>query len=183
MIFREKELTGGRALRSVRAEDAFERERFFRRLHTGCATLASEADELTGDLELVEAMIEDTAESDDAAELAVFGAEGMLALAALSPVTRAHRRRAHRCAVSVGTDTAFRGQGLARLLLTELLALARRTGYEQAELNVTADNAAAIALYTSLGFEVCGRIPRALRMEGGGYTDELMMIKRLEETV
>ena len=62
----------------------------------------------------------------------------------------------------VGTDgdvqtlavaPAHRGRGLGRRLLEDLLAEAARRGCTQVLLEVRHDNAEALALYTSLGFE------------------------------
>ncbi|NRF69371.1 GNAT family N-acetyltransferase [Aquincola sp. S2] len=52
----------------------------------------------------------------------------------------------------VFTDPAQRGQGLARLLCTNLLAMARARGASVAYLQVDAGNAAARAVYRRLGF-------------------------------
>ena len=34
-------------------------------------------------------------------------------------------------------------------------------------------------LYESLGFEACGRIPKAFRLKNGNYEDEIVMTKAL----
>ena len=52
-----------------------------------------------------------------------------------------------------------RGLGLSRVLMTGLLEDARRAGIEQAVLDVRGNNAAAVRLYESLGFEEYGRLP------------------------
>lgn len=51
----------------------------------------------------------------------------------------------------------FRRQGIARALLGATLEEARRTGVEQAFLEVRPTNSEARALYESLGFQVIGR--------------------------
>ncbi|MFI4934912.1 MAG: GNAT family N-acetyltransferase [Caulobacterales bacterium] len=51
------------------------------------------------------------------------------------------------------TDPAYRRRGLARAVLASLLAFARGAGARRAYLQVEADNASAIALYGSAGFE------------------------------
>lgn len=53
----------------------------------------------------------------------------------------------------VATDIAFRGQGLSRLTLQTLIAWGWRAGARAACLQVQLDNAAALTLYTSLGFQ------------------------------
>jgi ribosomal protein S18 acetylase RimI-like enzyme len=54
---------------------------------------------------------------------------------------------------------AARGRGLARLLVTALVEDAGRAGIETLTLDVRGNNHAAMALYESLGFDVCGRLP------------------------
>jgi ribosomal protein S18 acetylase RimI-like enzyme len=54
---------------------------------------------------------------------------------------------------------AARGQGLARLLVTALVEDARGAGIETLTLDVRGNNHAAMALYESIGFDVCGRLP------------------------
>ena len=52
-----------------------------------------------------------------------------------------------------------RGRGLARLLLGALVDDARAHGVETLTLDVRGNNHAAMALYETFGFEVCGRLP------------------------
>jgi ribosomal protein S18 acetylase RimI-like enzyme len=54
---------------------------------------------------------------------------------------------------------AARRRGLARLLVTALVEDAAGAGVETLTLDVRGNNHAAMALYESLGFEVCGRLP------------------------
>lgn len=76
-------------------------------------------------------------------------------------------------------EPRHRGRGVARALLQEALALARSVPEVlQVNLSVNAGNAAAIRLYESLGFEVFGREPGALRIDGTLH-DELHMALRL----
>lgn len=59
--------------------------------------------------------------------------------------------------MTVGTDTAHQGRGIARRMLVHLLEVARTTGGEAALLEVRVDNDPAIHLYESLGFTRLGR--------------------------
>ena len=69
-----------------------------------------------------------------------------------------------------------RGQGVGRALMGALLQRASSIeGIEQIELSVATTQAAAAALYRSLGFESFGREPRALRI-GDRYVDEEYMV-------
>ena len=70
-----------------------------------------------------------------------------------------------------------RGNGAGRALMSALLARARALdGLEQLTLDVVASNAAARALYISLGFEVYGRQRHALKLDDGRYLDEELMV-------
>ena len=74
----------------------------------------------------------------------------------------------------------MRGKGVARQLLSEALALARSVpGLLLVSLGVNAENAAAIALYESLGFESWGLDPDAM-MVGEWLYDERYMCCRLD---
>jgi len=73
----------------------------------------------------------------------------------------------------------WRQRGLARQLLHALFTYARARGIEQIRLSVNVENPAAAALYRSMGFESYGREPRAMRV-GGRYYDEDLMSLRLD---
>lgn len=73
-----------------------------------------------------------------------------------------------------------RGRGYSRALLEALIARARTLdGVERINLGVVVGAAAARGLYTALGFEVYGRQPEALKVDGGTYCDEELMSLRL----
>ena len=69
---------------------------------------------------------------------------------------------------TIGVDTAYQGQGIGRRLLDELLAFADGG---VVYLEVRTDNAAAIGLYRSAGFEQIGLRRRYYRASGAdAYT-------------
>ncbi len=75
--------------------------------------------------------------------------------------------------------SAFRGRGIGRRLLTLIVERARDLPeLEHILLSVTSENAGALALYRSLGFEAWGTEPAALKYEGVDY-DETHMLLRL----
>ncbi len=96
-----------------------------------------------------------------------------------SRVSGASRRCAHRCTVGVGLYQRYCGLGLGRAMMEHALDLAANCGYEQAELEVVAENAPAIALYEKLGFATCGRRPHEMKYPDGSYADALLMVKQL----
>ena len=54
--------------------------------------------------------------------------------------------------LTLGVAPAWRRRGVARVLLRDLVARARAGGAQRLLLEVAADNTAAVALYTSVGF-------------------------------
>ena len=68
---------------------------------------------------------------------------------------------------------AARGGGLARTVVTALVADARRHGIETLTLDVRGNNHAAMALYESLGFTVSGRLPDFVAV-GGDRWDRVL---------
>ena len=75
---------------------------------------------------------------------------------------------------TIAVHPELRGQGIARGLLARLLATADGSGCVEVLLEVSADNASAIALYASEGFEV---IARRASYYGPGL-DALIMRRR-----
>lgn len=75
---------------------------------------------------------------------------------------------------TIAVDPGHRGQGIARDLLTRLLVVADEGSCTEVLLEVRADNAAAIALYGSFGFEA---IARRTSYYGPGL-DALIMRRR-----
>ena len=69
----------------------------------------------------------------------------------------------------------YAGQGVGRRLLDEALAESRKlSGIELINLTVTADNLAAVRLYSKLGFQTFGREARAVKASNA-YLDKLHM--------
>jgi L-amino acid N-acyltransferase len=57
---------------------------------------------------------------------------------------------------SVYVDEAWRGQGVGRLLLEELVALAKKQGFHTVLARISGDNAPSIALHERCGFVLVG---------------------------
>jgi ribosomal protein S18 acetylase RimI-like enzyme len=75
---------------------------------------------------------------------------------------------------------AARGRGVARLMCEHSQQLARDCGFQAMQFNsVVASNEVAVALWTALGFDTVGRLPRAYRHGRLGLVDCLVMYKWL----
>ena len=90
----------------------------------------------------------------------------------ISPLSRASL--AHRGDLGMGVHPDYRGHGIGRRLLQTTLAAARTFGLERVELAVLTNNAPAVALYRSAGFELEGTIRRAQKLDDG-YADDYIM--------
>jgi ribosomal protein S18 acetylase RimI-like enzyme len=89
-----------------------------------------------------------------------------------------NRHKGHIWGVYVSQQ--WRGKGIGRMLLSELIQRARAEGeVEQLQLGVAVGQNPASQLYRSLGFEVYGREPHAIKI-GDDYVDEDLMVLRLK---
>ena len=86
----------------------------------------------------------------------------------------------HVCNCGYITAPAARGRGVARAMCEHSQEAARALGYEAMQFNfVVTSNEGAIALWTKLGFETVGRLPKAFRHPKQGPVDALVMFKWL----
>ena len=88
-------------------------------------------------------------------------------------------RYRHRCDVAIALYQEYCGRGIGRIMLETILEVAKKLGYEQAELEVIADNETAIALYEKLGFIKYGTFPDNMKYKNGNYADAYWMMKKL----
>ncbi len=114
--------------------------------------------------------------SDDNFVIGAFTPERDLAgMAGFARETRLKTR--HKAVIwGVYVRPRWRGQGVGRMILTELISRARSLpGLEQIRLTVAGSQDAAIRMYESLGFEVFGHERHALMVDGE-YVDEDHMV-------
>ena len=88
-------------------------------------------------------------------------------------------RYRHRCDVAIALYQEYCGRGIGKIMLETILEVAKKLGYEQAELEVIADNETAIALYEKLGFIKYGTFPDNMKYKNGNYADAYWMMKKL----
>ena len=84
----------------------------------------------------------------------------------------------HRARFGISIDRAYWGLGIGRAMTLACIACAKEAGYAQLELEAVAENAAALALYRSVGFVEYGRNPRGFRSRLTGWQELVLM--RLE---
>ncbi len=112
--------------------------------------------------------------------LGAFKGRDLCAVLTIDP--EAHPAQAHRAwlnAVYVRPD--WRGGPVAQGLLEHAVTKATADGLLQLELYVEENNTRAIRFYEKAGFELCGRIPRAVRFSDA-FQDDLHYWLRLDPT-
>ncbi len=83
--------------------------------------------------------------------------------------------------LTLAVDPVARRQGLGRRLLAEFEETAQERGAARVFLEVSADNAAALALYTGTGYSESGRRRGYYRSPDGRRIDAILMDKPLVE--
>jgi len=72
------------------------------------------------------------------------------------------------------------GRGIARAMCAHSLDRARASGYRAMQFNfVVSTNEPAVRLWTAMGFEVVGRLPKAFEHPRLGFVDALVMSRDL----
>ena len=99
--------------------------------------------------------------------------------AGISCVGRKEKIR-HRAEFGISVDQAYWGLGIGRALTEACIECAKNAGYTQLELEVVAENRAALALYESVGFEEYGRNPKGFRSRLTGWQEVVLMRLELE---
>ncbi len=99
-------------------------------------------------------------------------------IAGTANFARGIHRQAHVAGFGVSVNKKFRKLGIGGLLAKEIFKRARRSGVRTITLGVLPRNKIAIRMYRKMGFKKYGLLPHALRT-GHGYTDEILMCRRL----
>lgn len=87
----------------------------------------------------------------------------------------------HRADFGISIDWAYWNLGIGTALTKACIECAKKAGYEQIELNVVAENKAAIALYKKVGFTEFGRNPRGFKSRLTGYQEVVYMRMELKK--
>ena len=98
----------------------------------------------------------------------------IVGLAGIDSVGDKHKIR-HRADFGISIDRAYWNLGIGTALTKACIECAKKAGYEQIELNVVAENTAAIALYKKEGFIEFGRNPRGFKSRFTGYQEVVYM--------
>ncbi len=87
---------------------------------------------------------------------------------------------AHVANCGYATAPAAQGRGIARQMCLHSLERAKERGFRAMQFNfVVSTNERAIKLWTSLGFEIVGRLPLAFEHPIHGFVDALVMYRKI----
>lgn len=167
-------------LRAAVPEDAADLIQYLKVTSGETPFLIREPDEITITMESEVAFIQNKIDSERELMLLAFvdGKHvGNCSLMSLAP----YKRYQHRCDVAIALYQEYCGCGIGKAMLETVLDIATNLGYEQAELEVVADNQKAIALYESLGFVKYGTFPDNMKYADGTYRDAYWMMKKLTQ--
>lgn len=165
-------------LRAAKTEDASDLIKYLKATSAETPFLIREPDEITITLEKEESFIRDKIDSERELMLLAFveGKHvGNCSLMSLAP----YKRYQHRCEVAIALYKEYWGLGIGKAMLETVLKVAASLGYEQAELEVVAENESAISLYEKLGFKKYGTFPDNMKYPDGSYRDAYWMMKKL----
>lgn len=82
----------------------------------------------------------------------------------------------HRAEIGISIRKDYWGHGLGTAMLRAVIEQTKANGFEQIELGVYEDNAAAVHLYEKFGFRKVGKKTRAFKLKDGTYRDEILMV-------
>ncbi|MCQ2442105.1 MAG: GNAT family N-acetyltransferase [Oscillospiraceae bacterium] len=164
-------------LRNAEKEDAEAYLEYFHIAHSETDFLTSYPDESQHDIHAVSNRLEETKQKNTALELCAF-VDGKLIASAGFDVVKNRAKTRHRANFGISVVKEYWGMGIGTELTKTCVALAKKAGYLQLELEVVADNVAAVRLYQKVGFVEYGRNPKAFRTRQGQWQEVISM--RLE---
>ena len=165
-------------LRNARPEDSADLIKYLKTTSAETPYLIREPDEITITEEKEKQFIQAKIDAERELMLVAFidGKHiGNCSLMSIAP----YKRYSHRCDVAIALYKEYYGRGIGKAMLQTVLDVAKSVGYEQAELEVMAENKDAIATYEKLGFEKFGTFPDNMKYADGSYVDAYWMMRKL----
>ena len=150
----------------------------FNATHAETDYLLSYPDENSSDPEQEARFLEEKTKSPDEIEIIAMIDGRVAGTAGIEAVGKKDKVR-HRAEFGIGILKEYWGLGLGKALAKACIQCAKEAGYTQLELNVVAENDAAISLYQSLGFVEFGRNPRGFNSRISGYQELVYMLLEL----
>ena len=150
----------------------------FNQTHAETDYLLSYPDENSFDAEQEAAFLEGKTKSPNEIEIVAI-VDGKVAGTAGIEAVGSKDKVKHRAEFGISILREYWGLGLGRALTQACIQCAREAGYLQLELNVVAENTAALSLYRGLGFEEFGRNPMGFLSRTAGFQELVSMRLKL----
>lgn len=183
MLYPKEEFTGKNGIRyTLRSPELADAEKMIDYLKTTASETEyglSYPEELDFTVKDEEDFISHYSEDKGSIMISAFDGDRLVGNASLSCVME-RKKTLHRATFGMAMLKSEWGQGLGRKILSELIAFAKKAGYEFLELEVAANNTSAVTLYKTMGFVVYGERPRSLKLKNGDYYDEFLMVLNLK---
>lgn len=167
-------------LRHGTAQDAMTVWANFQITHAQTDYLLTYPDENSFNVEQEGRFLQSKADSADEIELVAEVDGHVVGTAGIERVGTKYKVR-RRAVFGISVDQSYWGLGIGRALTRACIACAKSAGYAQLELDVVADNRAAVNLYQSEGFIEYGRNPRGFLSRHTGWQTVLLMRLPLDE--
>ena len=165
-------------LRNGDAADGLPVYENFNATHAETDFLLSYPDENSFDPEQEAQFLNEKTESSNEIEILAIIDGKVVGTAGIEAIGRKYKVK-HRAEMGISILKEYWGLGLGKALSEACIHCAKEAGYTQLELNVVAENAAAISLYKSLGFTEFGRNPRGFNSRISGYQELVYMLLEL----
>lgn len=150
----------------------------FNATHAETDYLLSYPDENSFDPEQEAQFLSEKTRSSDEIEIIAIIDGKVAGTAGIEAVGRKYKVK-HRAELGISILKEYWGLGLGKALSEACIRCAKDAGYTQLELNVVAENSAAIYLYQSLGFVEFGRNPKGFNSRKSGYQELIYMLLEL----
>ncbi len=165
-------------LRNGDASDGLTVYDVFNAAHAETDYLLSYPDENSFDPEQEAQFLQEKTNSPDEIELIAIVDGKAVGTAGIAAAGRKYKVK-HRAELGISILKEYWGLGIGKALTKACIQCAKEAGYTQLELNVVAENEAAISLYRSLGFVEFGRNPRGFNSRANGYQELVYMLLEL----
>ncbi|MBR1987034.1 MAG: GNAT family N-acetyltransferase [Mogibacterium sp.] len=164
-------------LRNCTAKDSEAVLDVFNLTHAQTDWMLTYPGEMTFTVEQEAKFLQDRTDSSDEVEILAEVGGKVAGTAGIGCVGRKEKLK-HRAEFGIGIDRAYWGIGIGHALTEACIECAEAAGYAQLELDVTAENERAIALYKKAGFVEFGRNPLGFRTREGRW-QELVLMRRV----
>jgi len=139
-----------------------------------CDTILFDPDDELPSLEFERGWIAGNRAKPGTLMVGAYAGDALIALCSVAAADKVRIR--HTATLGISIAAGWRGRGLGRVLMDELIRFAREhPGIEQVYLGVLADNTVARRLYARCGFVECGVEPGRIK-RAGGYVDHVNMV-------